>query len=225
MVDFTLIVGNKAYSSWSLRAWLPLAHVGVPFEEVVLPFDGPAGVPTRAVRERSPSGKVPLLQHGDLLVWDSLAIGEYLAEVFPEAGLWPAGRGARAAARSISAEMHSGFAALRTAMPMNVRREPFELATGPEVKGEVARILSIWGECRRAHGGGGPFLFGAYTVADAMFAPIASRFRTYGVALDAGARAYVDAIHAHAPMQRWIAAARQEPWTIDAYERAGKSQG
>jgi glutathione S-transferase len=225
MADFTLFIGNKAYSSWSLRGWLPLVHVGVPFDEVVIPFDGPAGVPTSAIRERSPSGKVPLLRHRDLLVWDSLAIGEYLAELFPDARLWPADGAARATARSVSAEMHSGFSALRTAMPMNVRRRPFELAVGPEVRADVARILSIWSDCRRAHGAGGPFLFGAFSLADAMFAPVATRFRTYGVVLDAVAGAYVDAIHLHPAMQRWFAEARQEPWTIEAYERAGKSQG
>jgi glutathione S-transferase len=223
MAGLTLFIGNKAYTSWSLRSWLALVHAGLDFEEVVLPFDGPAGVPVPAIRERSPSGKVPLLEHGDLQIWDSLAIAEYVAELRPQAQLWPSKPAARAVARSVSAEMHSGFAALRSAMPMNVRREPFRLAVGPEVQAEVARVLAIWTACRGRHGAGGDFLFGGFGIADAMFAPVATRFRTYGVSLDPTAQAYVDAIHALPAMLRWIEAARRESWLIDKYERVGRS--
>src|SRR6185312_13606239 len=139
MADFTLFLGNKTYSSWSLRGWLALKQAQVPFDEVVFPMDGPGHV-TKAIQDKSPSGRVPLLQHGDLMVWDSIAIGEYVAELFPSAGLWPDDRRARAVARAASAEMHSGFAALRTAMPMNVRRAPIELAVGNDVKDDIARI-------------------------------------------------------------------------------------
>jgi glutathione S-transferase len=223
MAGLKLFIGNKAYSSWSLRGWLPLVHAGLDFEEVVLPFDGAAGVPTVAIRERSPSGRVPLLEHGDLQIWDSLAIAEYVAELRPEAQLWPSERAARAVARSISAEMHSSFAALRSAMPMNLRREPFRLAVGPEIQAEVARVLAIWTECRGRHGSDGDFLFGSFGIADAMFAPVASRFRTYGVSLDRTAQAYVDAIHAQPSMRRWIEAALRENWLIDKYERVGRA--
>jgi glutathione S-transferase len=220
MAEFTLTIGNKAYSSWSLRGWLPLKHAGVAFEEVVIPLE-PTGVPTKAIRERSPSGRVPFLRHGDLLVWDSLAIAEYVAELFPEIGLWPSDARARATARSVSAEVHSGFAALRSALPMNVRRKPSALPLTTEVEADVARILAIWTECRHAYGEGGPFLFGSFTNADVMFAPVATRFRTYGVPLDGGAHAYVEAIFALPSMREWIAAAERETWRIEGYERVG----
>jgi glutathione S-transferase len=220
MAEFTLYVGNKTYSSWSLRGWLALKLAGAPFEEVVFPLNGP-GSPTKEIVDTSPSARVPLLKHRDLLVWDSLAIGEYLAELFPAAGLWPADARARATARAVSAEMHSSFAALRSAMPMNVRRAPIELAASADVKADIARIVALWRDCRRAHGADGPFLFGRYGFADAMFAPVATRFRTYGVSVDEGARAYVDASLAHPAVQEWITAAKQEPWRIEAYERVG----
>jgi glutathione S-transferase len=220
MAEFTIFVGNKTYSSWSLRGWLALKLSGAPFEEVVFPMSGP-GSPTKEIVQASPSGRVPLLKHRDLLVWDSLAIGEYMAELFPSAGLWPTDARARATARAVSAEMHSGFASLRSAMPMNVRRAPIELSVTADVKADIARIVALWSDCRRAHGAGGPFLFGRYSLADAMFAPVATRFRTYGVSLDEGARAYVDASLAHPAVQDWIAAAQREPWRIEAYERVG----
>ena len=218
--ELTIFIGNKTYSSWSLRGWLALKLAGAPFEEVVLPINGPGSV-TREIVERSPSGRVPLLAHRDLLVWDSLAIGEYVAELFPAAGLWPSEARARATARALAAEMHSGFAALRNAMPMNVRRAPIELPLAADVKADIARILTMWRDCRRAYGAGGPFLFGRYGFADAMFAPVATRFRTYGVSLDEGARAYVDASLAHPAVGEWVAAAQREPWRIEAYERVG----
>jgi glutathione S-transferase len=222
MADLTLYLGNKTYSSWSLRAWLALKHVGTPFKEVVLPLEGP-GIRTGAIETHSPSGKVPALRYGELVVWDSLAIGEYLAEEFHQAHLWPTDRIARATARSVSAEMHSGFAGVRSAMPMNVRRKPFELALTHDVELEVARISTIWSESRRRFGANGPFLFGRFSVADAMYAPVATRFRTYGVPLDEVARAYVDTIHELPAMKEWIADAKKEPWRIEAYEAVGVS--
>jgi glutathione S-transferase len=194
MSELTLYIGNKNYSSWSLRAWLALKHVGTPFKEVVIPLEG-AGLPTAAIHPHSPSGKVPALRYGDLVVWDSLAIGEYLAEEFHQAHLWPTDRIARAFARCASAEMHSGFPNLRSALPMNIRRTPFTLPLTPAVETEVARIVSLWNECRRRFGANGPFLFGRFSLADAMFAPVATRFRTYGVPLDEKTASYVSAIH------------------------------
>ncbi len=151
---------------------------------------------------------MPALRYGDMVVWDSLAIGEYLAEEFHQAHLWPADRVARAFARSISAEMHSGFPNLRSQLPMNIRRTPFELARTPEVEGEIGRIVSLWGECRRRFGAAGPFLFGKFTLADAMYAPVATRFRTYGVPMDdATVEAYVATIHDLPAMREWAAEA------------------
>jgi glutathione S-transferase len=217
--DLALYLGNKAYSSWSLRAWLVLEHAGASFTETVIPLD-PPGHATGAIRAHSPSGKVPALRQGDdFVLWDSLAIAEYVAEEFPKARLWPEDRRARAVARAASAEMHSSFPNLRGAMPMNVRREPIVMKVSPEVQADVTRIVALWTDCRERFGERGPFLFGHYTIADAMFAPVATRFRTYGVVPDApAARAYVDAIYADPAMVKWIAAAKKETWRIDAYE-------
>jgi glutathione S-transferase len=220
MSELTLYIGNKNYSSWSLRAWLALKHVGTPFKEVVIPLDGP-GAQTAQILPHSPSGKVPALRYGEMVVWDSLAIGEYLAEEFHQAHLWPSERIARATARSASAEMHSGFPNLRSQLPMNIRRHPFELARTSEVEVEIGRIVSLWGECRRRFGAAGPFLFGKFTLADAMFAPVATRFRTYRVPLDEAASAYVDAIYEDPPMREWIEASRHEPWSNHTYDRIG----
>lgn len=221
MSELTLYIGNKNYSSWSLRAWLALKHVGTPFKEVVIPLEG-GGRPTIAIAPHSPSGKVPALRYGDMVVWDSLAIGEYLAEEFHQAHLWPSDRIARAFARSASAEMHSGFPNLRAQLPMNIRRVPFALHRTPEVDQEIARIDSLWGEARRRFGAGGPFLFGRFSLADAMFAPVATRFRTYGVPLDEISQSYVSAIHELPAMREWAAGAKAEPWSIDSYEQIGR---
>ena len=220
MSKMTLYVGNKTYSSWSMRAWLVLRAAGLAFDEVVIPMNGP-GTATRAIRDRSPSGRVPLLEHDGRLIWDSLAIAEYVAELAPDARLWPLDRADRALARSLSAEMHSGFAALRSTMPMNVRRAPFTLATNQEVHDEIARLVAAWNETRAVHGATGPFLFGAFGIVDAMFAPAATRLRTYGVPLDGRAREYVGAIHEQPLVREWIDAARRETWKIEAYERIG----
>jgi glutathione S-transferase len=220
MTDPTLYLGNKTYSSWSMRAWLVLRAAAIPFEEQVLPMSGP-GAFTPAIRARSPSGRVPVLEHGELLVWDSLAIAEYAAELAPAARLWPDDRARRAIARSVAAEMHSGFTALRGAMPMNVRREPCRLQVQQEVHDDIARIVALWTKVRGAHGSGGAFLFGGFGIADAMYAPVATRFRTYGVTVEGAARDYVAAIHDHPLVREWIDAAKREPWTIEAYERVG----
>jgi glutathione S-transferase len=215
-----LYIGNKSYSSWSLRAWLALEHTGQPFEEVVIPLSGP-GVATPGIRERSPSGRVPALEHDGLIVWDSMAIGEYLAELFPRAALWPEDRVARAIARAACAEMHSGFPSLRNQLPMNVRRAPTVVTPNADTAQEIARIVELWSDCRRRFGAGGPFLFGRFSLADAMYAPVAARFRTYGVPVEGEARAYVETTHAMPAMRTWIDAAKKEPWFIEGYERIG----
>ncbi len=210
---FTIVLGNKSYSSWSLRGWLALAQCGVPFDEVVVPLRRSDTVATLA--PHSPSGKVPVLKVGALTLWDSLAIGEYLAERFPNAGLWPSDSTARAFARCVVAEMHSSFPAIRTLMPMNLR----ELFPGsevhPTVAADIARIVEVWTQCREQFGGSGDFLFGAFSLADAAFAPVVTRLVTYDVALEGVAARYRDAVMAHEPLIRWREAALEEPWTID----------
>jgi len=210
-----LLIGNRNYSSWSLRPWLGLKQAGIAFDEERVALFEP-GYKERILRH-SPAGKVPVLVDGDLVVWDSLAIGEYAAERFPAAGIWPADIRARALARAVSAEMHSGFSALRTAMPMNVRGRYPGCGRSPEVDADIARVCAIWADCLRASGG--PFLFGTFSYADAMYAPVATRFVTYGVELGATERAYVEALHALPAMQAWCRAAADEPEVVAAYER------
>lgn len=218
MAELTLYIGNKNYSSWSLRPWLALKQAGIPFDEIVVPLYRPES--KAAILEFSPSGKVPALRRGELFVWDSLAICEYLAEAFPAARLWPGDPAARAAARAASAEMHSGFQALRAQLPMNVRAHLPGRPLSPEAAAEIARVAALWHDCRsRFAMGGGDFLFGAFTIADAMYAPVASRFRTYAVALPPDAQAYRDALLGLPAMQEWAAAARAEPWRVEAFER------
>jgi len=214
-----LFIGNKNYSSWSLRPWIVMTQAGIPFEEEVIPLDQPTSA--AGLRRASPSGRVPCLVDGEVTVWDSLAICEYLAERFPERRLWPADAAARATARSISAEMHSGFQNLRTQCPMKFR-ETIPAKLSPEVKAEVSRIVAIWEECRRRFGQGGPFLFGDFSIADAFYAPVVSRFRTYGVAPGGAAGAYADAIWNLAAMQRWGEAARAETWSMARYATGPK---
>lgn len=216
MSNLVLVIGNKAYSSWSLRPWLLMKQAGIGFEEIRLSLYAEGA--RHKLLQHSPTGKVPVLKDGDLTVWDSLAICEYIAERHPEKQLWPAQSGARARARSISAEMHSGFANLRNQMPMNVRREISDGARTPEVAAEVARIEAIWNECRSRHGADGPFLFGAFSIADAMYAPVASRFRSYGVALASVGTQYVAAIHALPAMREWVAGAHAEAEVNPHYE-------
>jgi glutathione S-transferase len=219
MSPLTLVIGNKNYSSWSLRPWLVLRQIGVPFGEVRIPLYRPDTL--GELRAWSPSGLVPLLQDGGLKVWDSLAICEYLNERFPEHGLWPEDLAARAVARSVSAEMHSGFGALRQAMSMNIRGHYPDQGRTPECLKDIERILAIWTDCRSRFGTGGDFLFGRFGIADAMYAPVVLRFRTYGVPLEGAARDYADAILALPALRAWIADALAESERIamfDIYE-------
>jgi glutathione S-transferase len=217
MADLTIYLGNKNYSSWSLRPWLVLKRTTVDFDEVVIPLYQPGSRET--ILKYSPSGRVPVLHHGAVTLWESLAICEYLAESFPNFELWPKDPAARALARAASAEMHAGFGALREHLPMNIRSSFPGRGVTPEVQADINRIMSIWRDCRTRFGEGqGEFLFGNFTIADAMFAPVATRFRTYKVELERDADAYCDTIMAMPAMQEWIAAAKNEPMIVEAYE-------
>ncbi len=222
MAKLSITLGNKNYSSWSLRGWLVLEQTGADFEETVIPLRQPD---SRArILKASPSARVPVLKIVDkgqtTTVWDSLAIAEVLAERYPEAGLWPEDPAERARARAVSAEMHAGFGALRTFMPMDVaRRHPAmgEAVRGtPDVARDIARIVEIWTDCRKRAGRRrGDFLFGPFTAADAAYAPVVSRFATYEVPLKGAAAAYRDAVLATAAMRAWTKAAKAEPWVIE----------
>ena len=220
MADFTLVIGNRNYSSWSLRGWLMARIAGIEFEEFVVPLDLPETA--AAIRKHSPSGKVPALAHRGLAVWESLAIAEYLNDLKPEAGLWPAAVAARAHARSISAEMHAGFVELRANMPMNIRASYPGKGMTPAVRADIERITGLWRDCRKRFAGAAPkddgFLFGAIGAADAMYAPVVTRLKTYAVPLDGDAEAYCTAVLAYPAMKEWIAAARNEPWLIASAE-------
>ena len=218
MSAFTLVVGNKNYSSWSLRGWLATRVAGVPFDEVLVRLSEP-GTKDQLLKH-SPAGKVPVLKHGERVIWDSLAIIEYLAEIRPDAGLWPADPGARAHARAIAAEMHAGFQALRAQMPMNLRKSLPGKGRGRDVALDIERIRAIWRDCRTRHGAAGPFLFGPFSAADIMYTPVATRFRTYAVELGDLCQAYVDAVLARPDFLEWHAAALEEPWVIAADEVA-----
>jgi glutathione S-transferase len=212
VTEFTLVVGNKNYSSWSLRGWLAARTAGVAFDEVLVRLSEPTSKDD--LLKHSPAGKVPVLKHGERVVWDSLAIVEYLAEIRLEAGLWPADPAARAHARSITAEMHSGFHALRANMPMNLRKSLPGRGRRRDVKEDIERISALWRDCRARHGAAGSFLFGRFSAADVMYTPVATRFRTYAVELDGACRDYVDAVLARPDFCEWHAAALAEPWVI-----------
>jgi len=214
MDDLHLTMGNKNYSSWSLRPWLLMKHLGLEFAERVLPLDTPQFA--RDIGQFSPTRRVPILRHGDLLVWDSLAICEYACDLAGRG--WPAQRAARAVARSACAEMHSGFATLRTQWPMNARATGRRTAPDAARAAEISRIEDLWQECRERFGAGGPWLFGEFSVADAMYAPVVLRFRTYGAELRAGSAAYLETLLADKHLRAWLAAATAEPWTIDYSE-------
>lgn len=213
----TLIIANRNYSSWSLRAWLALEATGVTFDEVVVPLGTPET--EAAIRRWSPTGRLPAYRDREILVWDSLAICEHLAEAYPEARLWPSDPVARAVARSVAAEMHSGFVPLRKHMPMNLRASYPGEGRGEGVDEDIARIAEIWETCRTTFGSGGDLLFGHFTIADAFFAPIVSRFRTYGVVLEGTAGEYMEAVWALPAMQDWAEKAHAEPWTVARYDR------
>ena len=214
MSEFFIALGNKNYSSWSLRGWLVLAACGADFEEEVIPLDRPE---TKArLKEISPTARVPLLRHGDLTIPDSLAIAEYLAERFPDAGLWPEDAAARARARAVVCEMHSGFTALRAELPMAIREDWSGRSFTSEAEADIARVIEIWQDCRAADSAaGGPFLFGGFGIADAFYAPVVTRFRTFGITLPEAAEAYAQAVLDWPDMQHWCTAAREEPWVID----------
>jgi glutathione S-transferase len=216
MAALTLVIGNKAYSSWSLRPWLLLRENGIAFEEIRVPLYLPDS-PQR-IREHSPSGRVPLLIDGATKVWDSLAICEYLNERLPQTRGWPEAVAARAVARSVSAEMHSGFAEVRTELPMNVRGRRSGVTPSPAARAGIDRILEIWSDCRQRFGAGGSFLFGRFGIADAMYAPVVTRFATYGIELAGAARDYSAAVQALPSLREWVAAARAESEVISASE-------
>ena len=203
-----LLIGNKNYSSWSLRPWLLLSHLEIPFDEESLSFNDPDF--KARVRRYSPVGQVPVLIDDDLVVWDTLAIVEYLAERFPERGVWPSDRAARARARAICAEIHSGFSALRNALPMNCELRLDWAPRDVQVQRDIARIVDMWTDCRARFGAGGPFLFGAFSAADATYAPVVRRFLGFDVKLPEVAAKYVATIDALPAMRAWVAAGLTE---------------
>lgn len=217
MAELTLVIGNKSYSSWSLRPWLLLKQAAIPFNEIYIPTHTPQ---TRAaILKHSPAGRVPVLHDENITVWESLAICEYLAEKFPEKDLWPKDLAARALARSLATEMHAGFGALRTHMTMNCRKRFPGKGRTPEVAADIARVQELWNDCRKRYGSGGDFLFGRFSVADAMYAPVATRFKTYEVELDKVSAAYRDTILNLPAMRQWYADASAEREVIDEFEQ------
>ena len=216
----TLIIGNKKYSSWSFRPWIALRVAGIAFEERVIPFESDEF--KREVGGLSGTGKVPVLIDGDIVVWESLAILEYLAEKFPDAGLWPKDVAARAHARVVANEMHAGFQALRNHLPANFARRIIKRELTPDVVANVKRIETLWADCRARFGAraqpAGPFLFGAFGAADAMYAPVVSRFNTYGVDVTPATRAYMDAVMALPAWKEWYDAAMTETWVMQNNE-------
>jgi glutathione S-transferase len=218
MSGLTLVIGNKNYSSWSMRPWLLMRQHRIQFDEVQISLRQPDSLERKL--SYSPAGKVPILIDGDTRIWESLAIVEYLAEKFPEKRLWPADSEARGLARSVSAEMHAGFANLRSQMPLNCRASRPGAGRGPGVQEDIDRICGIWRDCRARYGAAGEFLFGDFTAADAMFAPVASRFQTYGVELDRDEAEYAQAILAMRAVRDWMEDAHREPWRIPKFDQA-----
>jgi glutathione S-transferase len=212
-----LVIGNKNYSSWSMRPWLALRANNIVFEEIFIPlYTGDAD--KKRILSFTDSGKVPVLIDGEVTIWDSLAIIEYLAERFPQARLWPEDRADRAHARSISAEMHSGFAALRNECGMNLHRPVRAIALSTEARADIARIQQIWIACRERHGKSGPFLFGAFGAADAMFAPVVHRFRIYAIPVAPEVRQYMDAMISLPAFAEWTSAGLAESLIIEKFE-------
>ncbi len=215
-----LILGNKNYSSWSLRGWLACKQSGLPFEEIMVPLFGEDWDERKKNHEEiaPSSGKVPVLWDGDAVVWDSLAIIEYLADKVGRDRFWPKADDARAMARSMVAEMHSSYLALRSECPMNMRAEVEGVELSAAARADVVRILTLWAEARARFGQGGPFLFGTYSAADIIYAPVVSRFMTYGIGVPGFALAYMEAVWDHEWLQSWLHAAEAEDWTIEQYE-------
>ena len=215
-----LIVGNRNYSSWSLRGWLACKQSGLPFEVLTVPLYGEDWEAKRRSDDLAPSsGKVPILWDGEAVVWDSLAIVDYLADKVGRDRFWPKPDDARAMARSMVAEMHSSYMALRRECPMNIRGRVEGFAPSEEVAADVIRILQLWAEARARFGKGGPFLFGAFSAADLFYAPVVSRFLTYGIQPPGFAQAYMQAVWEHEWMAEWIAEAESEDWVIEQYEQ------
>ena len=214
-----LIIGNRAYSSWSMRGWLAVKHSGEEFDEFVVPLFDQEWDKRREGDEFAPSlGKVPILWDGDCVVWDSLAIVEFLADRHGKEKYWPPDPTGCGMARSMAAEMHSGFANLRRDLPMNVRKTfPFR-PISEEVRNEIERILQLWAQARARFGSGGPFLFGEWCAADMMYAPVVTRFITYGVPMPPFAELYMKAVLSHPDVNEWIDKAQDEPWVIEQYE-------
>ena len=208
----TLVIGNKNYSSWSLRPWIAMKATGIAFEEVLIPLYEPGS--KEKILNYSPGGKVPVLLDGDNAVWESLAILEYLAEKFPDAGLWPKDAPARGLARSVAHEMHGDFMPLRKHCPMNMWRPTIKRELPPEVEANVRRIENLWNNCRTRFGKAGPFLFGGFGAVDAMYAPVVSRFHTYAVEVNAGARAYMNAVMGLPAWREWREAGLKETWVL-----------
>lgn len=212
-----LIIGNKNYSSWSLRPWIAMKVAGLAFDETVLPLYQPGS--REQVLKYSPTGKVPVLIDGDIAIWESLAILEYLADRYPQAKLWPADVAARAHARAISSEMHAGFVDLRSHCPMNMRRDRSrKRELTPGVQANVDRIDALWRDARARFGKGGPFLFGAFSNADAMYAPVVSRFASYAIPVSDASRTYMDAVMALPAWKEWEEAGRVETWVMEGNE-------
>jgi glutathione S-transferase len=210
MSELKLIVGNKNYSSWSMRPWVAMKAAGIDFTDEIIPFDFPAGNP--AIKAVSATGRVPLLVHDGFKIWESLAIIEYVAELFPEKPIWPKDRRDRARARSYSLEMVSGFRGIRNACPMNLRRPIGAKPITDDMRADIDRIEAIWHEA--IDKSGGPFLFGDFSAADAMFAPVVSRFEAYVLSEDPKTRAYMEAVKAHPAWAAWAADAARETWTV-----------
>ncbi len=216
-MSLKLFIGNKNYSSWSMRPWVALKACGIAFDETMIPlYTGPAD--KQRILDVTPSGKVPALVDGNITVWESLAIIEYLAERFPQAGIWPSDRAARAQARAIAAEMHGGFGPLRRECGMNIHRPIAPKTLSADALADIARIQQMWTDCRKAHAHQGPFLFGAFSAADAMYAPVVHRFRTYAVAVTPPVQSYMDAMLAHPAIAQWTREALAETLLIERFE-------
>lgn len=215
-MSLKLILGNKNYSSWSLRPWIAMRNAGLEFTEEVIPLYEPGSA--EKVLKYSPTGKVPVLIDGDMAIWESLAILDHLADRFPKIHMWPADPAARARARAVAAEMHAGFAPLRRHCPMNMRRVRKKRELTAEVAADVRRIEQIWTECRSRFGQGGPFLFGTFGAADAMYAPVVSRFHSYAIGVGAAAEEYMAAVMALPAFKEWRDAGVAEPWVMPGNE-------
>ena len=216
-----LIVGNKNYSSWSLRAWLAVKQSGLSFEELIVPLFGEDWKAAKThSSEIMPSGKVPILWDGDTVIWDSLAILEYLADKVGRDRFWPKDDSARGMARSMVCEMHSSYAALRQACPMNIRKHYDGVELNEDVREDIVRILQLWAEARARFGQGGPFLFGTFGAADIFYAPVVSRFLTYGIGVPGFAQSYMEAVWEHDWIQAWVDASEEEEWVLEQYESA-----